>query len=142
MSGIGGVDYLIGDMAASSSFGRRLARLRRREGLSQEALAERADLSRNYIGNLESGRQQPSLPNALALARTLGVEIGALIQDIASSIHEEDSPSHTARTDDARRRKHKIQRLLRRLETSSMRQLDAVDDIIHHILGAEKTGSP
>lgn len=141
MFGISGVDYSFGDMATAPSFGRQLARLRHREQLSQEALAERAGLSRNYIGLLESGRQKPSLESAKSLARALGVSLQHLIGE-GSSIREDAQPPYPAKLEDQKRRKQKVQKLVRLLEKSSMRQLDVMDNIIHHILGVEKTGNP
>jgi predicted transcriptional regulator len=46
---------------------------RRRLGLSQQALADRAEISRSYISELEAGRKAPRRPVARALAAALGV---------------------------------------------------------------------
>ena len=45
-----------------SPFGERLRRLRVAAGLSQEALAERAGLSAQAIGALETGKRRPYPP--------------------------------------------------------------------------------
>lgn len=56
-------------------------RFRRSEaGLSQEALALRADVNRTYVAKLELGRNQPSLSVLLSLADALGVELPDLIR--------------------------------------------------------------
>lgn len=44
-------------------------RLRGDRGLSQQALAEAVDVSRQTINSIEVGRYTPSLPLAIALAR-------------------------------------------------------------------------
>src|SRR5687768_6949154 len=55
-------------------FGERLRRLRVAAGLSQEALAERAGLSVQAIGALESGKRRRPYPHTLAaLADALGL---------------------------------------------------------------------
>ncbi len=68
---------------AGKSFGARLgARLRaRREalGLSQAELAERVDISANYVGVLERGLKLPTLDKLFALAKALGVPASELL---------------------------------------------------------------
>jgi transcriptional regulator with XRE-family HTH domain len=61
-------------------FGRRLFALRRRKGLSQEALAELADLHRNYVGGIERGERNVGLRNIIRLAKALGVPPSALFR--------------------------------------------------------------
>lgn len=55
-----------------------LRRLRARRGLSQRALGDRAGISRQALGALESGRSVPSLPVALRLAASLGASVDEL----------------------------------------------------------------
>jgi transcriptional regulator with XRE-family HTH domain len=56
-------------------FGQRLRELRQARGLSQEKLAEQADLSVTYVSSLERGRYNPSLRNLMKLARALGCRV-------------------------------------------------------------------
>lgn len=58
------------DLAA---FGRALRRCRTSAKLSQEEIADRADLHRNYIGLMERGERNPNLKTIVALAKALGV---------------------------------------------------------------------
>lgn len=46
---------------------------RQKIGLSQEALADKADLDRSYVGGVERGERNVSLINIVRLARALGV---------------------------------------------------------------------
>jgi transcriptional regulator with XRE-family HTH domain len=54
-------------------FGRRLRELRQSRDLTQEALAEAADLSGNYISDLELGLKVPSLTIIVRLSQALDV---------------------------------------------------------------------
>jgi transcriptional regulator with XRE-family HTH domain len=62
-------------------FGRRLRDLRKERGLTQEALAEAADLSGNYISDLELGRKVPSLTILVRLSQALDIAAGDLLTD-------------------------------------------------------------
>ncbi len=61
------------DQALLKAFGVRLRELRKEHGLSQEKLAELADLHRNYPSLLERGRANPTLLVIAALPRALEV---------------------------------------------------------------------
>jgi transcriptional regulator with XRE-family HTH domain len=51
-------------------------------GLSQEQLAEKADLHWTYIGGIERGERNVSLLNIVKLARALGITASNLLSDI------------------------------------------------------------
>ncbi|PZR34105.1 helix-turn-helix domain-containing protein [Caulobacter segnis] len=68
------------DLAA---LGREIRRRRKAIALSQEQLAELADLHRNYVGFLERGERNPSFTTILKLARSLGITAASLMGDIA-----------------------------------------------------------
>jgi transcriptional regulator with XRE-family HTH domain len=64
-------------------FGKRLRGLRLERGLSQEKLAELADLHRNYVGGVERGERNIALLNIVALSRALKVRPGKLLETIS-----------------------------------------------------------
>jgi two-component system response regulator len=59
-------------------FGADVKRRRTDLGLSQEQLAEQADLHRTYISDVESGKRNPSLASIDRLARALGASLGSV----------------------------------------------------------------
>lgn len=63
-------------------FGRRVRELRLARQLSQEKLAELADLHRNYVGGVERGERNVSLVNIVKLAHGLDVRPTKLIEPI------------------------------------------------------------
>jgi transcriptional regulator with XRE-family HTH domain len=65
------------DVAAS--FGRNLARCRKRVGLSQEELAVRASLHRTAVGQLERGERVARVDTLIKLAGSLGIPPGKLL---------------------------------------------------------------
>jgi transcriptional regulator with XRE-family HTH domain len=63
-------------------FGKRLRELRKKRGVSQEKLAEMADLHRNYVGVLERGGQYASLDAICKLAHALKVKPADLLKTL------------------------------------------------------------
>ncbi len=55
-------------------FGTNLRRLRHASGLSQEELAHRAGINRNYVGLLERAANSPTLDTIERLAEELAVD--------------------------------------------------------------------
>jgi transcriptional regulator with XRE-family HTH domain len=57
---------------------RHVVRLRRSRGLTQERLAELADISGKHLGQVERGVANATLKTLLAIARALSVDVGEL----------------------------------------------------------------
>ena len=58
--------------------GIRIREIRKTRELSQEELAERADISTQYVSNIERGKENPTLDLLLRLAEALRVSLGQL----------------------------------------------------------------
>jgi len=63
-----------------SIFGEHLRELRAAAGLSQEALAEKAGVHRNYIGHLERGEKTASLDVLVRLANAFDMPVPTLLK--------------------------------------------------------------
>ncbi len=63
-------------------FAKRLHELRVGKGVSQEKLAEMANVHRNYVGRLERAEQSPSLDLICRLARALKVRPAELLERV------------------------------------------------------------
>lgn len=70
-------------MGLSKKIAYRLQTLREASKLSQQEVAEKADLSLSLIAKMEQGRKaDPRASTILALAEALGVRPGELIEDL------------------------------------------------------------
>lgn len=54
--------------------GKRIQKLRKNAGLTQEQLAEKIRLSSKYVQFIENGNRMPSLKTVYKIARTLGTK--------------------------------------------------------------------
>lgn len=75
-------------MKLQKLFGRRVRSARKAAKLIREKAAERADISPNYLGEIERGEKWPSPDKIEALARALNVAPAALFQ----FVNEETDP--------------------------------------------------
>ncbi len=55
--------------------GRRVQRIRKEKGWTQEKLAEKIDVSTTWIGYIETGYRRPNLKMIYKLANALGVKV-------------------------------------------------------------------
>lgn len=60
--------------------GRRVQSLRRAQGLSQEAFADKIGLHRTYVSGVERGVRNPTLTAMVKIAAGLSVTLGELLQ--------------------------------------------------------------
>lgn len=57
----------------------RLTQLRTARGVSQDALARKAQITREYVNKLEAGRYDPTISVVQRLAKVLKVSVAALV---------------------------------------------------------------
>lgn len=84
-------------------FGRRLRQLRRYRDLTQEQFAEAADISVDFVSNIERGISAPSFETLERLAEALGVAVADLFIFDDITPRAETSRSHV-RPQDATQR--------------------------------------
>jgi transcriptional regulator with XRE-family HTH domain len=68
------------------AFGAQVRRLRVEQKLSQEELAERSGLHRNYIGGIERGERNVGVKALFALARGLKIDPPTLLASYAEDV--------------------------------------------------------
>jgi transcriptional regulator with XRE-family HTH domain len=64
------------------TLGRKIRACRKRSQFSQEELAEKADLSYKYLGEVERGYVNISLDSLARIAKALGVRLRDLVADL------------------------------------------------------------
>ena len=69
---------------------KRLVQLRKQKGLSQEALAEKLNLSRQAISKWERGESSPDIENIIQLAKFYEVSFDELLSSDEYSVSNED----------------------------------------------------
>jgi putative transcriptional regulator len=62
----------------------RLRNLRAERGWSQQALAEKLEVSRQSVNAIETGKYDPSLPLAFRIARIFGLTIEQIFEDASA----------------------------------------------------------
>jgi transcriptional regulator with XRE-family HTH domain len=67
-------------MPALQRMAKRIKARRAARGWSQQTLAAKAGISREYLARLETGRQDPRVSVLMKLAKALGVKVGRLLQ--------------------------------------------------------------
>jgi transcriptional regulator with XRE-family HTH domain len=71
-----------GTPTLAAEIGARLRLLRRRAGVTTDALAARVGVNRNSVHNWENGRTSPTAANLLLLARAFGVTPGEILDPV------------------------------------------------------------
>ena len=66
-------------------FGNAIRAIRRREGISQEELADRCGLHRTYVSDVELGKRNVSLENIDRLSRALNITLVELFEEVGKN---------------------------------------------------------
>ena len=64
------------------AFGKRIAEIRKRRGLTQEELAYKLDISRLSVAFLETGRRWPRLTTLKRIAKALDIDLGEVFKNL------------------------------------------------------------
>ena len=67
-------------MTTPKRLGMRLKKLRTARGMSQEALAKKTNITREYVNKLEAGRYDPTVSVVQRLAKALRCTISELVE--------------------------------------------------------------
>ena len=69
-------------MPIQSALGKRIQRLRKKTGLSQERFALQIDMDRTYLASVEAGKRNISLQNIVKIANGLEIPIADLFKNL------------------------------------------------------------
>lgn len=81
-----------GSLEPEAAFGLVLRELRKRQGLSQEKLAQVAEMERNYVSLLERGQNSASVKNIFSLAKALKITVAEFMGMVESKARERSVP--------------------------------------------------
>jgi transcriptional regulator with XRE-family HTH domain len=79
------------------SFGQHLRGFRQAAGLTRADLARKASVPASTLRNWEGDRGFPGLPEALRLARALGVPVERFAEGVEDPVGDEPAPPETPR---------------------------------------------
>jgi transcriptional regulator with XRE-family HTH domain len=68
--------------AVYTEVGKRIAKARHQQGMSQEVLAAKSDVDRSHIGFIEQGRRKPTIATIFKLSRVLKVSLEDLFKGL------------------------------------------------------------
>ncbi|MBR1425746.1 helix-turn-helix transcriptional regulator [bacterium] len=63
-------------------FGKRLREIRKQRKLTQEELAERIDLSTNFVGMVERGQRNTTIANVFKMSKALGIKLSKFFETL------------------------------------------------------------
>jgi transcriptional regulator with XRE-family HTH domain len=72
----------------SAAFGKVLAEVRKKKGISQEKFAEICEMDRTFISMMERGLRQPTLTSILTIGKALNISPSKLIDLVRKKLEE------------------------------------------------------
>lgn len=74
------------EIKVAKEVGKIVRHARENEKITQKKLAERIDISRNYISDIECGRYVPSVETLISIANVLNIDLNLLKNDGNTSL--------------------------------------------------------
>ena len=74
--------------------GLNLVRLRRKQGLTQQQLEAKSDVSQQYLSGVEAGARNPTILILTRIAKALGVSLFTLLEGLDDPDQAKDSEQH------------------------------------------------
>lgn len=71
------------------SFGKKIKDARKKMDFTQFELAEKINVSQNFLGDIERGLKLPSLPKLILLSNTLKLSLDSMFLDSLNNVLEE-----------------------------------------------------
>lgn len=71
------------------SFGKKIKDARKKMNFTQFELAEKINVSQNFLGDIERGLKLPSLPKLILLSNTLKLSLDSMFLDSLDNVLEE-----------------------------------------------------
>lgn len=68
-------------MTTLKTIGKRIATIRKKEGITQEDLAGMAEMDRSYLSEIENGHKNMSVMSLLKIAEALKIKPSKLLND-------------------------------------------------------------
>lgn len=65
----------------AKEIGKEIKKAREKEGLTQQELSSKVEISRNYLSDIECGRYLPSVPKLLSLSSELKIDLNIFKND-------------------------------------------------------------
>lgn len=78
--------FCMNNQQITEIFGDVVRETRKSKGISQEKLAQLAEIDRAYMGKIERGQAKPSFPTILSISKALGVKASDLVKAFEKKI--------------------------------------------------------
>ena len=120
------------------SVGQRLKYWRKQKGYTQAQLAEKANMSRSYVADVERDRYNPSVETLSSIAKALNIPVSNLLVDNQRLVSESPEEYRTSEKDekDIAKRMEQIKKDLKNAEGLSFSGEPMSDEAIESLLEA------
>ncbi len=120
------------------SVGQRLKYWRKQKGYTQAQLAEKTNMSRSYVADVERDRYNPSVETLSSIAKALNIPVSNLLEDNQRLVSESPEEYRTSEKDekDIAKRMEQIKKDLKNAEGLSFSGEPMSDEAIESLLEA------